>query len=343
MAEWALVESSSWEGDVVAPGFDLHLAGPWVPVRRLGRDAVSDWFEVHAAGGPGGREPFVRGLMRCFTHERLRAVAVLELQLTEELWVAGLMRHPRVQQLLERLPSTSWGAGYVVERTPGVTLRRMLGECGPVPLAAVLEIARRLCDVLGDLHGQRDAEGRSLEAVHRRVTLDDAWLTMQHGRGEVRLLNPGLGWPNLAASPGGSVAPQQRAFDGLSPEQVRGLVLDAASDVHQVAHLALALLLGRPPCARDTMMATLRAVQELSPSTIDWQSLRLPAGLEALLAQALSPVPPARPGAAELGNGFAGILDRLGADGSIALDRHVSEVLARCPTALCGMPSGPAG
>jgi serine/threonine protein kinase len=115
---------------------------------------------------------------------------------------------------------------------------RQRAACGALP--EVLRIVRRLCDTLGFLHG----EG----VVHRDLKCANVLLCS----GQVpKLLDFGLAW----RFPGGT---GREVLDGavggtagtaayMSPEQIRGEIVDARADLYSLGCVFYELVTGRPP------------------------------------------------------------------------------------------------
>ena len=71
----------------------------------------------------------------------------------------------------------------------------------------------------------------------------------------------------------------------MSPEQARGDVIDARSDLFSLGSLLYALSTGRPPFRAETPLGVLRKVTETSPRPITQINERMPPWLDQLIGQ----------------------------------------------------------
>jgi serine/threonine protein kinase len=130
-----------------------------------------------------------------------------------------------------------------MEYVRGETLAERLQRAGPLPVATALGILRQISGAVAHAH----EEG----VVHRDLKPSNVLLTRAAGHADfVKLLDFGLArlaQPAPAAQTGDAVTQDHRPLGTpryMSPEQIRGLPLDARSDQYSLAVMAVEMLCG---------------------------------------------------------------------------------------------------
>jgi len=199
----------------------------------------------------------------------------------------------------------------VTELLEGETLRSRLGR-GPMRWPVAAEIAAQVADGLAAAHTRG--------IVHRDLKPENVFLTAD---GRVKVLDFGLArWVPESERTDSAVTASQLTEPGtvmgtvgyMSPEQVRGLPVDARSDVFSLGAVLHEMLCGRRAFAGRTAGEVLAAVLHSEPGPVGTEAGRQPAALEQALARCLEKEPARRPAAAEI----AGILRGLPAGGARA-------------------------
>src|SRR5512139_860968 len=202
---------------------------------RLGRDVAIKVLPAEVGADPERLSRFER---------EARAVAALS--------------HPNILTVFD--VGTHEGVPYVVtELLQGETLREMISRRTPTQ-RQVLSIAVQVAQGLDAAHGKG--------IVHRDLKPENVFVTTD---GRVKLLDFGLA-KQVQRLASDSVEPTESSpteagqmvgtIGYMSPEQVRGLPVDARTDVFSFGVVLYELLAGKHPFRRETTIATLTAILE---------------------------------------------------------------------------------
>ena len=245
----------------LSPGSRL---GPYEILARLGEGGMG---EVYRARDPRlGREVAIKTI-----HERRAGDLDARLRFGRETRAVAALSHPNILAIHD-VGEDGEVAFAVMELLEGETLRGRLDR-GPLPLSEAVAVVAAIADGLAAAH----ARG----IVHRDVKPANVFLTTD---GRVKILDFGLA--RDAALPfgerGSRSGDAQRTrrspgtligtVDYMSPEQVRGQVADARSDVFALGTVLYETLAGRRPFARATAGDTLAAILKEDPPSLPSQT-----------------------------------------------------------------------
>ncbi|MFO0969938.1 MAG: protein kinase [Gemmataceae bacterium] len=206
-----------------------------------------------------------------------------------EAQAAAALSHPNVVAIHD-YGMEGGNCFAVMELLEGQTLGKRL-ESGPLPIGEMLEIA------LGVALGLEAAHERGI--IHRDIKPENVFLT---NAGGVKILDFGLA--RLKTPTSASRAPQESGTTTepgmlmgtvcyMSPEQARGLPVDARSDLFSFGCVLYEMATGRRPFQRASGADTLSAILNETPPPLGAGQAR-PAGLDRVIGRCLEKNPDAR-------------------------------------------------
>jgi eukaryotic-like serine/threonine-protein kinase len=256
-----------------------RLLGPYRLEGRLGRGGMG---EVYRAFDERLERAVAVKLIRPETADDLRARE----RFRREARAAAALNHPAIVQIHDIL-ETPEGDAIVMELVAGETLASLLAT-GPLDLPRALRLGVEIAEGLAAAHA-RGIIHRDLKPENVMVTADGWAKILDFGLAK-RHLGEGEGEASLSVA--GTVLGTYRS---MSPEQARGLPVDARSDLFALGSLLYEALTGVSPFAGGTVLETLtrictarqRPAAELRPE--------VPAALSELVDRLLEKDPARRP------------------------------------------------
>ena len=233
---------------------------------RLGRAVAIKVLPQHLASDPDALARFER---------EARAVAALS--------------HPNILAIYD--VGSDRGLSYaVMELLEGETLRSRLAS-GALPWRDAADIAAAVADGLATAH----AKG----IVHRDLKPENIFLTTD---GRTKVLDFGLARHVFTGSVDTETVAAVRTEAGtvmgtvgyMSPEQVRGELAGAPSDLFSLGCVLYEMLAGRRAFARETAVQTMTAILEEAPPPLASLGKAVPPELERVVGRCLDKHPGAR-------------------------------------------------
>lgn len=226
--------------------------GPFRVLRRLGVGGAGEVLLAVAHGAGGFEKRVALKVLR----EELRGEAEYERLLLEEARRAARFDHPNLVGVHD--VGVSNGVYWVrMDWVDGADLATLTGGAA-VEEGAALAVAHAVVEALAYLHGLRDDAGRELGLVHRDVSPGNVLVGKN---GAVKLGDFGLA-KATAHREDTRAGIRKGKYAYMSPEQVRGEVLGAASDRFAVGVMLAEMLTGRRPFGGDGVLETMERIRE---------------------------------------------------------------------------------
>ncbi|MBH25271.1 MAG: hypothetical protein CMH57_12630 [Myxococcales bacterium] len=256
---------------------DAHL-GPYRVIRWLGRGGMAEVQLALRLGSEGFER---RVVVKCL-HEHLCGNPEAERRFTEEALLGSLLDHSLIVKVLDL--GRSQGRPYMaLEYVDGLDLRSALAAAGPLPLPAVLYLAREVARALHYAHTLHDGWGQPLGIVHRDVTPSNILVSRS---GEVKLTDFGVAKALGREATRSGIIKGKYAY--MSPEQVDLGEVGPQSDVFSLGAVLYEALTGARLFAGNGPLEILERVRAASrPPLPEALRERCPQ-LETLLARALA-------------------------------------------------------
>lgn len=226
--------------------------GPYRLLKRLGHGGMAEVFLAVAHGASGFEK---RVAIKVLLPE-LQGDGEYERVLIEEACRAARFSHRNLVCVHDL--GVAGGAYYVrMDWVDGPDLATLLARARPAAPVA-LYVAEELAHALAYLHALTDDDGRPLGLVHRDVSPSNVLLSRA---GEVRLGDFGIAKATLLAEAtrGGA---RKGKYAYMSPEQVTGGALTAASDQFALGIALYEMLTGARPYDAETALETMERVRE---------------------------------------------------------------------------------
>ncbi len=259
---------------------------PFGPYLLLGLIARGGMAEVYRARYADEKPP-----------KRLLAIKVMRQQLAREArFIDMFHREGRLVVLLRNRCIVDTlevgeidGRHYItMEYIGGRDLTQVLRRCQEtnqrIPIPHAVYIAARIAEGLHFAHTLQDREGRPLNIVNRDVSPSNVRLGYD---GEVKLLDFGIAQARLAITT--EIGFLKGKISYMSPEQIRGMPLDARTDVFSAGIILHEMLTTQKLFLGDTefaLMEKVRKAEVLAPSE---NNRRVMPELDAITLRALAP------------------------------------------------------
>jgi serine/threonine-protein kinase len=233
-------------------------------------------------------------------HPHLADDATFLERFRREALAAARLSHPNIVSIYDSGSEAGDGGAeqhyIVMEYCGGGTLADAMATEGPFTPERVISIASVICDALAYAHDQG--------IVHRDIKPANVLITQD---GAIKVADFGIAKAAEIAGDVTTTGAILGTVSYLSPELARGEEPDARSDLYSLGVMLYELLVGRPPFAGETHLATaMKHLRELPPAP---RSVRagVPRALDAALLKALEKDPDQRyQSAAEMRAALAG-------------------------------------
>lgn len=162
----------------------------------------------------------------------------------DEARISALIDHPNVARILE-LGEDGGVLFYAMEYIDGDPLRRLqqaLQDRGqPLPINIALRVCADACAGLHAAHETRDANGNSLDVVHRDVSPHNILIA---SNGAVKIIDFGVAKAQNRIVAESTAGTFKGKIDFMAPEQARGGHIDRRADVYAIGASLFHLITG---------------------------------------------------------------------------------------------------
>ena len=245
------------------PGALPEALGPY---RRLRKLAVGGMGEVYLAEARGAGQFKKLLVIKAIRPDRAEEQEVVQAFLDEaRIW--ALLTHPNIVPLYDCV-QLEGRLCLVMEYVEGADLRELIQRASevhrPVPAAIAVHLVAQVAAGLHAAHEARGLDGVSLAIVHRDVSPHN--VLVDRG-GNARLCDFGIARSVLRLTRT-RTGKFKGKFAYVSPEAIRGEIVDRRADVFGLGVLLYELLALRRPFKGDGPVALLRAILDTEPVAI---------------------------------------------------------------------------
>lgn len=232
--------------------------GPYRLLRRLGAGGMAEVFLARSFGASGFEKQIAIKTLLPELQDNAKLVRLL----IEEAKLAARLQHRNLVQVHDL--GVVAGVYYVrMDYVDGADLRTLLKKRHP-PLALSLLIAEEIALALEFVHSVGDDEGRPLGLVHRDISPSNILVSRF---GEVKLADFGIAKATMLVDITQSNV-RKGKYTYMSPEQVSGVPLTAASDQFSLGITLTELVTGQRPFDGDSPLETMDLIRQAKPPVL---------------------------------------------------------------------------
>jgi serine/threonine protein kinase len=252
----------------------------------LGLIARGGMAEVYRAISPPDLDHITA--IKCMRPQLAKETRFVEMFIREGK-LALLLKHENIVRTLETGRSEGWYF-ITMEYISGRDLTQLLRRCQEmstrIPVPHAIYIASRVCRGLHYAHTRTDAEGRLLNIVNRDVSPSNVRLSYD---GEVKMLDFGIAQAMLKFT--SEIGVLKGKFSYMSPEQIRGMPLDARTDIFSTGILLHEMLTTEKLFRGDSEFDLMEKVRSAAVTPPSRYNRRVKADLDAIVLRALAREP----------------------------------------------------
>src|SRR5215207_2094531 len=207
---------------------------------------------------------------------------------SREARAASRISHPNALSVTDFGEDENGNVFLVMEFLSGKTLKQLIRDEGPLPLARIVDITRQIGDALNAAHSQG--------VVHRDLKSDNIMLLDTTSGDHAKVLDFGIAKIN---EPDGAVDTNLTAPNlvigtpqYMSPEQCsQDSEIDARSDIYAFGIILFEMLVGHVPFSGDSpTMVMMKHLQDPVPSVLEERE-DVPAPVGRVVARAMAKAP----------------------------------------------------
>ncbi|HEY7956594.1 MAG: serine/threonine protein kinase [Polyangia bacterium] len=267
---------------------DPTAFGKYLLLGMIARGGMAEVYRAklrQTAMPAGGGEP-----------ERMLAIKCMRPQLAKEArFVEMFIREGKLAVLLDATSIVrTFEIGRIegryfiaMEYIGGKDLTQILRRCQEsnqrIPVPHACYIAAKMSEGLHYAHTRSDAEGRPLNIVNRDVSPSNVRVSYD---GEVKLLDFGIAQAMLKFT--SEIGVLKGKFSYMSPEQIRGMPVDARTDVFSTGIILHEMLTTEKLFRGDTEFALMEKVRKADVAPPSKFNRRVPEALDRIVLKALA-------------------------------------------------------
>jgi eukaryotic-like serine/threonine-protein kinase len=253
-------------------------------------------YYLHGLIARGGMAEVYRARLRESDEPTIYAIKVMRPQLARESrfvdmfhregQLAMMLRNPCIVSTLElgRIEGRHYIAmEYIGGRDLTQCLRRCQESVQRIPVPHAVYIAARIAEGLAFAHSLCGDEGRPLNIVNRDVSPSNVRLSYD---GEVKLLDFGIAQALMKFT--SEIGVLKGKFSYMSPEQIRGMPLDARTDVFSAGIILHEMLTTEKLFRGDTEFALMEKVRKAEIDPPSKYNRRVTDELDTIVLRALA-------------------------------------------------------
>jgi serine/threonine protein kinase len=282
----ASIDHASGSSSKLQPGSpqDPTLFGKYLLMGMIARGGMAEVYRAKARNAATGMGDRVLAI-KCMRPQLAKESRFVEMFIREGK-LAVLLDNDSIVRTFEigRIEGRYFIA---MEYIGGKDLTQILRRCQesnqriPVPHACF--IAARMSDGLHYAHTRTDAEGRPLNIVNRDVSPSNVRVSYD---GEVKLLDFGIAQAMLKFT--SEIGVLKGKFSYMSPEQIRGMPVDARTDVFSTGIILHEMLTTEKLFRGDTEFALMEKVRKAEVPPPSKFNRRVPEALDKIVLKALA-------------------------------------------------------
>ncbi len=256
--------------------------GKYSLIERIGVGGMAEIFLAKTEGPEGFSKTVVIKRIR----PNLSDDASFVNMFLNEAKLAARLNHSNIAQIFE-LGRIGKSYFIAMEYIHGRDMRAIINKSEtmgiPFPMEYSLKITAEICEGLYYAHQKNDEDGSPLNIVHRDITPENVMVSFD---GEVKILDFGIAKAKILVSDT-RVGEIKGKAGYLSPEQVKGKVLDQRSDLFGVGVVLYEWLAGRKLFGGKADIEMLRSVLEGKIVPPSYFRQNVPLEVDALVMKAL--------------------------------------------------------
>jgi eukaryotic-like serine/threonine-protein kinase len=261
--------------------------GTYTVVELLGIGGMGEVYRAHDR--QLDRDVAIKILPSVFTNNPDRLV-----RFEREAKILAALNHPHVGAIYG-LEHVNGMPALILELVDGPTLSERLSE-GAIAISVAISMATQIADALDVAH-RRGIIHRDLKPANIKVTATGSVKLLDFG------LAKGIGQDNHDTAVESSTSPPSMSRPGailgtaayMSPEQARGEVVDARSDLFSFGAVLYEMVTGRQAFGGETASSILRGILNDTPSSPRALNPAIPPALDDLVMRLLAKERDARP------------------------------------------------